>query len=254
MAGFGNAEDSYMRLWQLFSRGALVLAMGIAGCSSSPALYQLQSGATLATDSRPMAGVAVLLGPIGLPDYLKKNVLVQRQIDGSLKEASSWHWAGSLQDNISRLVLHRLSEQLNSGRLVLFEERAQFQPEVQAIVRIDRLDSGPAQPAVLEAQWRLLDAQGEQRNSRILHVQEAHTGTPADQVRAQSALMQQLSDQLGRDIQWVALELQAEARNASSTKSGSSSKKRVVSTPSPEPKEADKKVQPVRTDMEVLRF
>lgn len=226
----------------------------MTGCATPPppSVYQLQAGEPAVSAPRSPRGVAVLLGPIGLPDYLKHEALMQRQADGHLQVDSQAHWAGSLQDNVNSVLLHRLATQLNSSRLVLHAEREGFRPEVQAIVRIDRLDSGPEQPAVLEAQWRLLDAQGEQRTSRILRLQELHAKTTVDQVRAQSLLLQQLSEQLARDIQWTALEVEADAKaravpNNKASK-GATSKKREE-----EPKEKPS-AAPLRTDMEVFRF
>jgi len=233
---------------------SLVGLLGLTGCATPPppSVYQLQAGEPAVSAPRSPRGVAVLLGPIGLPDYLKHETLVQRQADGHLQVDSQAHWAGRLQDNVNSVLLHRLATQLNSSRLVLHAEREGFRPEVQAIVRIDRLDSGPEQPAVLEAQWRLLDAQGEQRTSRILRLQELHAKTTVDQVRAQSLLLQQLSEQLARDIQWTALEVEADAKaravpNNKASK-GATSKKREE-----EPKDKPS-AAPLRTDMEVFRF
>ena len=64
------------------------------------------------------------------------------------------------------------------------------------VLSISRLDSGVDEPAVLEAQWRLLDANGEVRNSRVVTLQAEHSGELTSQVQAQSELLVLLSDQL----------------------------------------------------------
>ncbi|MOA55860.1 hypothetical protein D3C78_1797340 [compost metagenome] len=53
---------------------------------------------------------------------------------------------------------------------------------------------------MLEARWRLLDGQGEQRASDLLHLQQAHDGSLEAQVAAQSQLVERLGQQLAAAI------------------------------------------------------
>ncbi|MFT8157982.1 ABC-type transport auxiliary lipoprotein family protein, partial [Salmonella enterica] len=85
--------------------------------------------------------------------------------------------------------------------LVLGPADEGFAPEVQIELSITRLDSGPAYPAVLEAQWRLRDKAGKHLGSRLVRLQEEHLGTTADQVRAQSALLQRLSEMVAGAVE-----------------------------------------------------
>ena len=85
---------------------SLASLLGLAGCTVNrpTQLYQLDAGAT-SVPSRDK-GVAVLLGPIQLADYLHREVMVQRQADGILSLASDARWAGSLETNVSQQLLH----------------------------------------------------------------------------------------------------------------------------------------------------
>ena len=233
----------------------------IAGCASSPpASYQLGLPPKPAVDSsvsKTVRGAFVLLGPIQLPDYLTGTQLMQRDPDGRLYPDQQAHWAGRIQDNVDRALLHGLAEQLQMQRLVLFSEREGFKHQWQVVVRIDRLDSGAQQPAVLEGQWRVLNAQGEQQSTRIVRLQENHTPDLTDQVRAQSLLLHHLAEQMARDIQWVILEREANSKNPSST---TSAKARTSAAGKKSGTEADTKskpaagAKPLRTDMDVYRF
>lgn len=229
---------------------------GLVGCGSStaPVRYQLQPDEALQSP-RSARGVAVLLGPVAVADYLQQEAVVQRLDDDKLSHSPEARWAGGLQDNVGRLLLHRLSGHLNSSRLVFYNEREGFRPDVQAIIRIDRLDSGPQQPAVLEAQWRLLDDRGEQRTSRILQLQEKHGPSLDEQVKAQTLLLQKLAEQLSKDIQWTALEIEADNRAraaaAANAKPKNTRNNKRNSTPEEEPPAAPR---PLRTDMGVYRF
>ena len=113
------------------------------------------------------------------------------------------------------------------------------------LLSITRLDSGKDQPAILDAQWRLLDRRGQVRDNRMVHLEQKHDGSTADQVRAQGELLQQLSEQLT-----VALKPLA-------------NQPPLIEPHKPEPKPAPKQevnrpkipmASPIRTDMEVFRF
>lgn len=144
-----------------FLRLPLVLLMtgvlGLAGCSvhQPTALYQLDSGEP--GQPKQSSGLAVLLGPVSVADYLQRETLLQRQPDGTLTASPDGRWAGNLSSDIDQLLLRQLAWKLDSQRVVLAPAVANFSPDVQVVLSITRLDSGAKQPAVLDAQWRLLD-------------------------------------------------------------------------------------------------
>ncbi|MEO4045551.1 ABC-type transport auxiliary lipoprotein family protein [Pseudomonas sp. CAU 1711] len=185
--------------------------LGLAGCTARHTLplYQLDNGD--AQPPRQEQGLAVLLGPISIADYLQRETVLQRQPDGSLLVAEDARWAGSLAADIDQLLLRQLAWRLDSQRTVLAPTTAEFKAEVQVLLSVIRLDSGPDQPAVLEAQWRLLDRTGQLRDSRLLRLQEPHTGSVADQVQAQSRLLRQLAEQLAQAIEPLRNQPTAEA-------------------------------------------
>ncbi|MES2821386.1 MAG: PqiC family protein [Pseudomonadota bacterium] len=230
---------------------ALLLAglLGLVGCVGyQPVpLYQLSGGE--AGVPQQAEGLAVLLGPVSVADYLQREALLQRQADGSLLATGDASWAGNLAADIDQQLLRQLAWRLDSQRLVLAPAPQGFVPQVQVALSITRLDSGPQQPAVLEAQWRVLDKGGQWRESRLVRLEEAHQGTTADQVRAQSLLLQQLVEQLAAAIVPWAAQPVAEAP----------SKPAAVRPRSPEPKPAPStpsvpNVEPVRNNLEVFRF
>ena len=178
-----------------------VLAFGSVGCSIAPpaTFYQLQQSVTDVASEESNA--TVLLGPLRIADYLQRENLLQREADGSLSLSQQARWAGSLQDDIGQLLLRQVSAQLGSSRISLYPDRVGIEAQAQVVLSIGRLDSGITQPAVLEAHWRLLDSKGALRNSQVLRFEEAHNGEISDQVRAQSALLGQLSKQLVNALQ-----------------------------------------------------
>ena len=170
--------------------------LGLAGCSMHQpvALYQLDSG----EPGQPgqSNGMAVVLGPVSVADYLQRETLLQRQRDGSLTAATDGRWAGSLSADIDQLLVRQLAWRLDSQRVVLAPASTGFNPDVQVLLSITRLDSGVGQPAILDAQWRLLDRRGQVRDNRIVHFEQPHEGSSAAQVQAQGQLLQRLAEQL----------------------------------------------------------
>ncbi|RPO30360.1 membrane integrity-associated transporter subunit PqiC, partial [Pseudomonas aeruginosa] len=158
-----------MSAWRVFACLSLVSLLGLTGCAVHPPaqLYQLDVGA--AAVPKKDGGAAVLLGPVQLADYLKRDVMVQRQADGILSLSTEARWAGNLETNVSQQLLRQMSSELGSSRLALFPEKPGFTPQVQVMLTISRLDSGPKQPAVIEARWRLLDQKGDLKDSRVFH-------------------------------------------------------------------------------------
>ncbi len=167
----------------------LTALFSLTGCTRHQPvpLYQLDTGAIGVPAAEQ--GIAVLLGPVAIADYLQREALLQRQADGSLTPAEDGRWAGSL------------AARLDSQRLVLAPAAAGFVPQVRVGLSITRLDSGPLRPAVLEAQWRLSGADGKLLDGRLVRLEEAHNGTLVDQVRAQSLVVQQLVKQMAEAVQ-----------------------------------------------------
>jgi uncharacterized lipoprotein YmbA len=234
-----------------FLRLPFVLLMtgviGLAGCSvqQPTSLYQLDAGEP--GQPKQSAGLAVLLGPVSVADYLQRETLLQRQPDGSLTASTDGRWAGSLSSDINQLLLRRLAWKLDSQRVVLAPAVAGFTPDVQVLLSITRLDSGINQPAVLDAQWRLLDRKGQVRDSRLIHLEEPHVGTSAAQVKAQGVLLQRLADQLSVAVKPLANQPADEPKKQPSAQAHTNKEQDQGRPKIP-------LASPIRTDMEVFRF
>lgn len=221
--------------------------LGLAGCSTHQpvSLYQLDSGSP--AQPSQSAGMAVLLGPVLVADYLQRETLLQRQPDGSLQAATDGRWAGSLSSDINQLMLRQVAGHLDSQRVVLSPAPSGFTPDVQVLLTITRLDSGITQPAILDAQWRLIDRRGQVRDNRIVHLQEEHAGSTAAQVQAQGVLLQRLAEQLSVALKPL----------ANQPPIVEAPRKPAPAPAKPAAQEKQPKMPmalPIRTDMEVFRF
>lgn len=179
---------------------ALCGLVGLGGCASrsDSEFYQLQGSASQSATQHSQQ--AVLLGPVRLADYLQRESLVQRQSDGRLEMSHKARWAGSLEDETGQLLLRELSMQLDNSHVALYPDRVGLRPQQQLVLTLSRLDSGPEQPAVLEAQWRVLDAEGATCDSGLQQLSQSHQGDLTSQVQAQSQLLVQLAQQLAERL------------------------------------------------------
>lgn len=221
--------------------------LGLAGCSMHQpvALYQLDSGEP--GQPSQSSGMAVVLGPVSVADYLQRETLLQRQRDGSLTAATDGRWAGSLSADIDQLLVRQLAWRLDSQRVVLAPASTGFNPDVQVLLSITRLDSGVGQPAILDAQWRLLDRRGQVRDNRIVHFEQPHEGSSAAQVQAQGQLLQRLAEQLSVALKPLANQppiVQEQPKKAAPVQ-------QVRKEPE---KPKIPMATPIRTEMEVFRF
>ncbi|MFL9814327.1 membrane integrity-associated transporter subunit PqiC [Stutzerimonas sp. VN223-3] len=224
-----------------FTTVLLLACASLAGCVTQPVpMYRLDNG-TIEVPAQA-DGAAILLGPVLLADYLQRDELLQRLPDGSLAaEGQQARWAGSLQGDINQLLLRQLASRLKTQSLELSPGSKGFTPEVQVELEITRLDSGPQHPAVLEAQWRLLDKQGKRQVSRLVRLQEEHQGSTTDQVRAQSVLLQRLGEMMATAIEPIVIAKTPAKRN-------------ITKERKPEALPAIPAAEPIRTDLEVFRF
>lgn len=219
--------------------------LGLVGCAAHQpvALYQLDSGNP--GQPKETKGMAVLLGPVSVADYLQRETLLQRQQDGSLTAATDGRWAGSLSSDIDQLLLRQVAWRLDSQRVVLAPTTANFTPDAQVLLSITRLDSGSGQPAILDAQWRVLDRRGQVRDNRIVHLEEKHDGGTAAQVQAQGVLLQRLAEQLSVALKPLANQpaIAEEPRKAAPAQVRREEEKPKIPM-----------ATPIRTDLEVFRF
>lgn len=185
-----------MRLYRYI---ALLLVLALPACSvqAPTPLYQLDAGTVTAPSAR--SGLVLLLQPLTLAQYLQRDLLLQRQADGSLLETQA-RWAGSLQEDVEQLLQRQLAARLQTPNVLSAPNTLGLAVDMQLQVSISRLDSGPQQPAVLHAQWRLLDKDGQLREQRLLQLEQAHGVTVLSQVQAQSLLLQQFAEQLAQAV------------------------------------------------------
>ena len=176
--------------------GAWCLAvLLLAGCGSTPPsnYYLLSSPGNAPPDGMvPALGI----GPVEIPEYLKRNGLVYRIGDNRLQISDSERWGEPLEEGVRRVLSLNLAGLLDTGNLSYYPFHSQRPPDYGVTVNVLNLDVDEQQ-AALVAEWLVYrPATGEPVGRRISQLQFALPGAglaPEGVAPAYSALLYQLS-------------------------------------------------------------
>jgi hypothetical protein len=167
----------------------------LAGCGTTPpSNYYLLS----AMDEAPPDGMvpALGIGPVHIPEYLRRNSLVYRLGDNRLQIADSERWGEPLEEGVQRVLSLNLADLLATGNLSYYPFHSQRPPDYGVSVNVLNLDVDE-QRAALVAEWLVYrPATGEpvgRRISRLQYDLPAGGLAPERVAPAYSALLYQLS-------------------------------------------------------------
>ena len=182
----------FPRRWLALS---LLLTLHLSGCGTSPPNnYYVLS----AHDFSAPAGTtpAVGVGPIEVPEYLRRENIVSNRAPNTLSVAGLDLWAEPLTDGIQRTLTLNLAGLLNTQNIQSFTWHPRQAPDYGVTVNLLQLDATQTQ-ATLNAEWRVYRPGSKSKAitrqlSRLQH--PLTTAEPAEIAAAYSALVYQLSE------------------------------------------------------------
>jgi uncharacterized lipoprotein YmbA len=138
---------------------ALVL-LALAACASRGLVareYVLTPVATPAS-AADSAEIGLGVGPIELPDYLRRPQIVSRQ--GNRLEASDAHrWGADLQSDFARVLAENLSMLVPTRRVAIFPWVDVSGLDYRVEVQVSQFEPVSGGAVLLAARWRLIDVQ-----------------------------------------------------------------------------------------------
>jgi len=183
----------------------LALVLLLAGCLSrqSPEVkyYGLLDMEQLASGSAASANHAEVklgIGPISIPDSLKRSQILTRE-QGHLYRYDEFNrWAGLLESNVAMTLGDNLGLLLGIDKVVFYPWSPTFQPSYRVIVDIVRFDGDLAGEAVLSARWAVTDGKGTEALAwrKSTYRQALTAADYATLVRAESELLAALSAEI----------------------------------------------------------
>ncbi len=132
----------------------LTVWMGCVSNSPSPAYYNLNSRSD---PSHPVSrnALTVGVGPVRLPDYLDHSAIVTRLSPNRLQINHSHRWAGSLQQEIIRVLAANIKSETTVGQVVVYPWRSDAEPDVYFRITFHAFEGRPAGRIQLKATWSL---------------------------------------------------------------------------------------------------
>jgi len=131
----------------------LTACSSLGGGSDATHFYSLSSMAestTLSTGSLKLG-----IGPVRLPNYLKRPQVVTRINQNELKVAEPHQWAGSLKEEITQVLTDNLSVLIGTEQIEKYPWKRHYQPDHRIRVLIEQLDGELGKQVTLKARWWL---------------------------------------------------------------------------------------------------
>jgi uncharacterized lipoprotein YmbA len=183
------------------------------GCSSSPPsrFYLLRAAEDPPGEAMPAAGgVAVGVGPVRIAGYLDRPQIVTRTTPNELSLSEYDRWAGSLEENISDVVVQNLSRMLRSERVFVYPWSSAAPIDFRVKLDIAELDGKPGDAVTLRAYWTVA-REGEKggdggkgMTARSSRISEKVAGTGYEAVvEAMSRALASLSREIAEEIRNV---------------------------------------------------
>ena len=141
----------------------LLLLVGCGGKSPSISYYSMTSiePADLGAEAMNMPEVTIGVGPVTVPEYLKRAQIATRPGDGNRYMFDDFHrWAGIIEKDIASAIGNNLGALLGSDRIVFFPWMNYFKPQYQVVIEIIQFDSDLNSDAVLSSRWAVADGAG----------------------------------------------------------------------------------------------
>jgi uncharacterized lipoprotein YmbA len=190
--------------WTLLLCCILLLVGCIARKSPEVTYYSLltmeQMGQVQAISNHPEVKLGI--GPITIPDSLKRSQVVTRQHENQYTFDEFNRWAGVLELDISTVVGDNLGALLGVEKIGFFPWMHHFSPTYRVVIDIQRLDGSLDSDAVLGARWAVVDASGEDflAGGKTVFRQDLESPGYASLVKAESLLVAELSKQVAGEI------------------------------------------------------
>jgi uncharacterized lipoprotein YmbA len=186
---------------------AVVLALLIGGCGSSPPVhyYDLEALETgYVASAEPSLRVGV--GPLRTPEYLDRSQIVTRGADSRVVVDDFNRWVEPLSHSIYRVLSENLDSLIEEAVVVAFPYTHIADLDYQLVGRISRFDADAEGLAVLQVQWSVISSRDElivQPRRARYEVQAVRAGDYPALTRAMSELLQLFSRDVAQTLEGV---------------------------------------------------
>jgi hypothetical protein len=140
----------------LFCMMAAILS-GCAFNSQPPQYHTLSSIQRSEKQLSTRNGFTVMIGPVMLPEKLKRPQIVVRTGDTGIRMLEFDKWAGSLRDDTRRVMVENLGTLLGDAGGIVITDDAPVEPDYRIWVSVNRFEGILNDSVQLDAVWTLKD-------------------------------------------------------------------------------------------------
>ncbi|RJX28231.1 MAG: membrane integrity-associated transporter subunit PqiC [Desulfurivibrio sp.] len=186
---------------------ALLGLAAIAAAACSAASHQVTYYSLLATNAAPLVAaqqreLVLSVGPVVIPDVLKKSQIATGGTDGRYQLSSSHRWVGDVDRELARAVAEQLAARLGTEQVAVFPWDQHLQPNFRVLLDVLAMGGEPGKEARLSVRWSLVDPQG--KMAPVIRRSDL-SETPADAgfgawVNAQQRNISRLSEEIAAAI------------------------------------------------------
>lgn len=188
-----------------------LLTFMVAGCRSSTspvAFYTLNALARMETEyskQGPAGGVTIGIGPVQLPQFLKRPQIVTRSSPNRLTVSEFHRWGAYLDQDFLRVLAENISILMPANRVLTFPWKDRVDPEYRVSFDVQQFDGQFGDTLVLNLTWTI-----KRRDSKeVLEVQRSSFQQAVPEknyealVSAHSLALEQLSREIAGTINRV---------------------------------------------------
>jgi len=124
-------------------------------------------------------GIAVAVGPVTVPDYLNRPQILTRSGPSEHKLAEFERWAGSLEEDVSRVLAENLSVLLSKDRVTVLRwggDATLFPADYRVGVDLVRFEGAIGESVTLAARWSV----HREEDKKILSARESNVREPVE--------------------------------------------------------------------------
>lgn len=155
---------SALRNGALIALSASLLSACVTGTTPTQTFYTLSSASAVDAPSPVRSTTALAVGPVDFPDYLDRPQIITRAGGQRLTMDEFHRWAGSLQEDTTRVLVQNLSEQLQTDQVFIYPNRLAIRPTHRVALNVRQFDGELNGEVVLDVAWSLLEG----HSNRIL--------------------------------------------------------------------------------------
>ena len=184
------------RWWVL---GFLVVLLSGCGTSQKTDFYQLSAEADHSLTGVEKGDI-IGIGPIHLPEYIKRPQIVTRTSQYSLNVSEFNRWIEPFSDAITRVLVINLSNELVSNRIFwLPRSDRQYPLDLRVAIDIGRFDGELGKEVTLESRWIVFDRDDNPLQTHISIIHEpVHGQTYKALVIAMNNALNKLSQEIAQ--------------------------------------------------------